>query len=240
MISVNTVAMAVVWQARMVHAMSEPVEEAAESAVAPDDAIILDDEVLDAGILTSRTSSRSSGCARSRCSSTCCSAPDDRWAAGWVLFLIGSTDWLDGYLARRLGQVSNVGKVLDPVADRLLFFVGVGSIIIDGSVPLWFAVAVLVREVAVAVGTLALAALGATRIDVTWYGKAATFALMGAFPAFLVGASDHATADGFRILAWTVGLPGLALAYWSALLYVPLGRKALAEGRTARGQHASR
>ncbi len=159
---------------------------------------------------------------------------DDRHAAGWVLFAIGSTDWLDGYLARRLGQVSNVGKVLDPVADRLLFFVGVGAIIIDGSVPLWFAVAVLVREVVVAIGTLSLAAMGATRIDVTWFGKAATFALMGAFPAFLVGASDAATADFFRGLAWVVGIPGLALAYWSALLYVPLGRKALAEGRASR------
>lgn len=215
--------------------MSEPVEDAAESAVAPDDAIILGEDVVeDAGLLTIPnliTVVR------------LCTLPvfvyllfgaDDRWAAGWVLFLIGSTDWLDGYLARRLGQVSNVGKILDPVADRLLFFVGIGSIIIDGSVPLWFAVAVLVREVAVAIGTLSLAALGATRIDVTWYGKAATFALMGAFPSFLVGASDHATADGFRVLAWVVGIPGLTLAYWSALLYIPLGRKALAEGRQAR------
>jgi cardiolipin synthase len=219
--------------------MSEPVEDAAESAVAPDDAIVLDEDVLDAGVLTVPniiTVIR------------LCTLPvfvyllfgaDDRWAAGWVLFFIGSTDWLDGYLARRLGQVSNVGKILDPVADRLLFFVGVGSIIIDGSVPLWFAIAVLVREVAVAIGTLTLAALGATRIDVTWYGKAATFALMGAFPSFLVGASDHATADGFRLLAWVVGIPGLALAYWSALLYVPLGRKALAEGRLGRGGEAA-
>jgi len=213
--------------------MSEPVEHAAEAAVAPQDAIELvgatEDRILTVpnAITVVRL----------------CTLPvfvyllfgaDDRWAAGWVLFAIGSTDWLDGYLARRLGQVSTVGKVLDPVADRLLFFVGVGSIIVDGSVPLWFAVAVLVREAAVAAGTLSLAALGATRIDVTWYGKAATFLLMGAFPAFLVGASDHATADGFRALAWAVGIPGLALAYWSALLYVPLGRKALREGRAAR------
>lgn len=159
---------------------------------------------------------------------------DDRHAAGWVLFGIGSTDWLDGYLARRLGQVSNVGKVLDPVADRLLFFVGVGSIIIDGSVPLWFAVAVLVREAAVAAATLGLAAAGATRIDVTWFGKAATFLLMGAFPAFLVGESDASYAGGMEILAWSVGLPGLVLSYYSALLYVPLGRAALAEGRSGR------
>lgn len=212
----------------------QPLEEAADAAVAPDDEIVLDRAALEDRILTLPnliTVVR------------LCTLPvfvyllfgaDDRWAAGWVLFAIGSTDWLDGYLARRLGQVSTVGKVLDPVADRLLFFVGVGSIIIDGSVPLWFAVAVLVREVAVAVGTLCLAAMGATRIDVTWFGKAATFLLMGAFPAFLVGASDHDTADFFRALAWAVGIPGLVLAYWSALLYVPLGRKALAEGRAAR------
>jgi cardiolipin synthase (CMP-forming) len=215
--------------------MSEPVEDAAEAAVVPDDAIVLEPSGEDR-ILTlpnAVTVVR------------LCTLPvfvwllfgvEDRWAAGWVLFAIGSTDWLDGYLARRLGQVSNVGKILDPVADRLLFFVGVGAIIIDGSVPLWFAVAVLVREAAVAIGTLSLAALGATRIDVTWYGKAATFLLMGAFPAFLVGASDHATADGFRLLAWAVGIPGLLLAYWSAVLYVPLGRKALAEGRGARAR----
>lgn len=214
--------------------MSEPVEDAAEAARVPEDAIVLDEIGGEDRILTlpnAITVVR------------LCTLPvfvyllfglDDRWAAGWVLFAIGSTDWLDGYLARRLGQVSNVGKILDPVADRLLFFIGVGSIIIDGSVPLWFAAAVLVREVAVAIGTISLAAMGASRIDVTWFGKAATFALMGAFPAFLVGASDHATADGFRVLAWVVGIPGLALAYWSALLYIPLGRRALAEGRSAR------
>lgn len=214
--------------------MSEPVEDAAEAAVVPDDAIVLDEDVLDAGILTIPNLITLVRLGTLPVFVYLLFGLDDRWAAGWVLFLIGSTDWLDGYLARRLGQVSNVGKVLDPVADRLLFFVGVGSIVIDGSVPLWFAVAVLAREAAVAIGTLTLAALGATRIDVTWYGKAATFALMGAFPAFLVGASDHATADGFRVLAWVIGIPGLALAYWSALLYVPLGRKALAEGRQAR------
>ncbi len=159
---------------------------------------------------------------------------EDRELAGWIIFAIGSTDWVDGYLARRLGQVSEVGKVLDPVADRLLFFVGIGCILVDGSVPTWFLVAVLVREVVVAVATLALAAAGAARIDVTWFGKTATFLLMGALPAFLLGASDAAYAPPMEVLAWAVGIPGLALSYWSAALYVPLGRKALAEGRAAR------
>ena len=163
-------------------------------------------------------------------------AEDERFWAGWLLFAIGSTDWLDGFLARRLGQVSTVGKVLDPVADRLLFFVGGISILIDGSVPTWLVVLVLVREVLVAAGTLALAGMGARRIDVTWYGKAATFLLMGAFPAFLVSHSDTGAADAYGVLAWSVAIPGLALSYFSALLYIPKGRVALAEGRADRSR----
>lgn len=159
---------------------------------------------------------------------------DERFWAGWLLLGIGATDWVDGYLARRLHQVSNVGKILDPVADRLLFFVGAGSILIDGSVPVWVAVLVLFREVAIAIATIGLAVAGARRIDVTWVGKAATFLLMGAFPAFLVSESDASTADWYGVLAWSVAIPGLALSYYSAFLYVPMGRRALAEGRADR------
>lgn len=163
---------------------------------------------------------------------------DDRFAAGWVLVAIGATDWVDGYLARRLGQVSNVGKILDPVADRLLFFVGIGSILIDGSVPVWFAVAVLAREILVAVATLGLAALGAARTDVTWAGKKATFLLMGTFPSFLISNSGTEFAGAYEALAWGVGVPGLVLSYFSALQYIPIGRRALAEGRAARAEAA--
>lgn len=159
---------------------------------------------------------------------------DDRFGAGWLLVAIGATDWVDGYLARRLHQVSNVGKILDPVADRLLFFVGVGSILIDGAVPVWVAVAVLVREVLITVATLVLAAMGARRIDVTWIGKCATFLLMGVFPAFLISRSDTAYADIYEAMAWAAAIPGLALSYYSLAMYLPLGRKALADGKADR------
>ncbi len=159
---------------------------------------------------------------------------DNRFAAGWLLLGIGATDWVDGYLARRLNQVSNVGKIIDPVADRLLFFVGVGSILIDGAIPTWLAVLVLVREVAIAAATVGLAAAGARRIDVTWIGKCATFLLMGAFPGFLVSKSDTSIADWYGVLAWSAAIPGLILSYYSLAMYVPLGRKALAEGRADR------
>jgi cardiolipin synthase (CMP-forming) len=156
---------------------------------------------------------------------------DDRVAAALLLGALGATDFLDGWVARRFNQVSTVGKVIDPVADRLLFIVGVGAIVIDGSVPVWFAVAVLVREVLVGGATLVLAAMGARRVDVTWYGKAGTFSLMFAFPLFLLSHSTIAWADLAGVAAWGFGLPGLVLSYYAAALYVPMARRALAEGR---------
>jgi cardiolipin synthase len=156
---------------------------------------------------------------------------DDRGTAALLLAALGITDWVDGYIARRWHQVSTVGKVLDPVADRLLFFVGVGCIIIDDSVALWFAVAVLVRELLITAATLGLAALGGRRIDVTWFGKAGTFGLMVAFPSFLASHSEWVTADFFGVLGWLSGIPGLIFSWYSAVLYVPMGRQALRDGR---------
>ncbi|HEY7072220.1 MAG TPA: CDP-alcohol phosphatidyltransferase family protein [Acidimicrobiales bacterium] len=159
---------------------------------------------------------------------------EDRAAAAWLLAALGLTDWVDGYLARHLHQVSDVGKILDPVADRLLFLVGAGGILIDGSVPVWFAVTVLIRELVVGGTTLVLAAMGARRIDVTWYGKAGTFFLMMAFPLFLASHSDIWWHEFAGFAAWCTGIPGLVLSLYSAALYVPLARKALAEGRASR------
>jgi cardiolipin synthase len=161
-------------------------------------------------------------------------AQDNRAAAAWLLAALGATDWVDGYLARHMHQVSEVGKVLDPVADRLLFLVGAGGILVDGSVPAWFAIVVLVRETLVGGATLVLGALGARRIDVTWFGKAGTFMLMVAFPLFLASHSTLGWADLAGVLAWATGIPGLALSLYAAVLYVPLARRALAEGRADR------
>ncbi len=157
-------------------------------------------------------------------------------AAAVLLAVLGATDWVDGYVARRWHQVSTVGKVLDPVADRLLFFVAIVSIIIADAAPLWFCLAVLIREIVVAAATLALAALGARRIDVTWYGKAGTFGLMFAFPLFIGGASTVSFADLCQIAAWIAGIPGLVLSYVAAVGYVPLAVRALRDGRSAAGR----
>jgi cardiolipin synthase (CMP-forming) len=166
-------------------------------------------------------------------------AKDDRSSAAYLLAVIGTTDFFDGYIARHFHQVSELGKILDPVADRLLFFVGGGCILIDGSIPTWFAVAVLTREVLISAATLGLAAAGARRIDVTWFGKAGAFALMMSIPFFLGShASDLGWQEQAEDLAWVTGLPGLALYWYSLLLYVPMGLRALREGRADRAAEA--
>ena len=82
----------------------------------------------------------------------------DRGAAAYLLGALGATDWVDGYVARRWHQVSTVGKVLDPAADRVLLVAGVIAILVDGAVPAWIGWATIVREVGISLAVLVLAA----------------------------------------------------------------------------------
>lgn len=158
---------------------------------------------------------------------------DDRTAAAWLLAVLGCTDWVDGYLARHLGQVSELGKVLDPTADRILLGTVVISLLIDGAVPAVVGWAVLIREVLVSAAVVALAALGARRIDVQWAGKAGTLSLMVAFPLFMMGTPGPWGRPSL-VVAWLFAVPGLVLAWYAAITYVPMGRRALAEGRSGK------
>jgi cardiolipin synthase (CMP-forming) len=157
-----------------------------------------------------------------------------RAGASAMLGVLGGTDWIDGWIARRFDQGSTLGKILDPAADRLLLGVGVIAIIIDHSVPLWIGVIVVFREVAISIVTVVLAALGARRIDVQWVGKAGTFALMVAFPFFLASHSTYSWRGFARWAAWAWIVPAIVLSYWAAITYIPLGKRALQEGRAAR------
>lgn len=159
---------------------------------------------------------------------------DDEFGAALLLAVLGSTDWVDGYIARHFGQVSELGKILDPTADRILLLTAMVSIVISGAVPLWVAVLAIVRESLVALAAVVLGILGARRIDVTWFGKAGTFGLMFAFPLFLASHADVGWADTARVLAWISVIPGLVLAWYSAALYVPIARRALEEGRVSK------
>lgn len=155
-------------------------------------------------------------------------------AAAVLLGVLGATDWIDGFVARRFHQVSTFGKVLDPVADRVLVVTAVLAITIHGAVPVWFGAATLAREVVVSGAVLLLASLGAARIDVLWVGKAGTFALMFSYPAFLLSHGSAPWQDPVNVVAWVTGIIGLVLAWIAAGSYVPVARKALADGRRAR------
>ncbi len=162
---------------------------------------------------------------------------DDRpIAAGILLAILGATDWVDGYIARRFDQGSKFGQIIDPVADRVLLIAGAVALLIDGSVPLWVGIVVLAREALISIGTVGLAAMGARRIDVQWVGKAGTLALMFALPMFL-WLDDTPAGVGHDVLAvvtWTFTLAGLALSYYATLGYIPIARDALREGREGR------
>jgi cardiolipin synthase (CMP-forming) len=155
-------------------------------------------------------------------------------AAAVLLAVLGATDWVDGFVARRYGQVSTLGKVLDPTADRILVGTAVISVIVYGAVPLWFGLATIAREVLVSGMVLLLAALGAARIDVLWVGKAGTFGLMFAYPTFLLADGTAGWQEPIRVIGWVTGLAGLALAWWAAGSYIGPARRALRQGRMAR------
>lgn len=138
-------------------------------------------------------------------------------AAGWLLFLIGGTDWIDGYLARRLNQVSKLGTMLDPLADRLAVGAAVIGGWIAGVLPWPVALTIAVREVVVAAVAAVVAARARTVLEVRWLGKAGTFGLYGAISAFFVYAGwGH---EVFLWLAWGSVVPALAFYVASAFAY---------------------
>jgi cardiolipin synthase (CMP-forming) len=156
------------------------------------------------------------------------------FAAAVLLAALGSTDWVDGQLARRLDQVTTLGKILDPTADRVLLVTAAIGILAVGAVPTAVAVIALSREGLVAIAAVCLAIAGARRIDVQMIGKAGAFGLMCAFPLILAG---HSTVGGhqvFVILACVAAVAGLVLGWASIAFYVPLARAALAAGRAER------
>lgn len=165
---------------------------------------------------------------------------EDILAAALLLAVLGATDWVDGWIARRFDQGSELGKVLDPAADRLLLLSAVVAVMIGDYVPLWLGIVILVREGLVVVGTLILAGAGARRIEVTWAGKAGTFDLMFALPAFVFASLASGVLHTLLfVFAWGCAIGGLILSWYAFGQYVLAARTALREGRSARvGEHA--
>jgi cardiolipin synthase len=143
-------------------------------------------------------------------------------ADGWALAVLaasGVTDYLDGYLARRLDQASRLGEVLDPVADRLYILAVVIGLALRDVVPWWFAVILPLRDVLLWGLVPILRTRGYSALPVHFLGKAATFNLLYAFPLLLLGDGSGAAATLAKVFGWAFAGWGIGLYWWAGVLY---------------------
>lgn len=137
-----------------------------------------------------------------------------------VLVASGITDYLDGYLARRLGQVSKVGALLDPIADRLYILAVVVGLALRDIIPWWLAVLLPLRDVLLFCLVPFLRTRGYSSLPVHFLGKAATAGLLYAFPLLLLGDDTGAVAGLAKVFGWAFAIWGVGLYWWAGLLYV--------------------
>ena len=138
---------------------------------------------------------------------------EDGWAV-LLLMVSGFTDYLDGKLARALGQTSRLGQVLDPAADRLYILATLVGLAARHIIPLWLLIVLIGRDLALLtlVPTLKRLGLRLGLLPVHLTGKAATFNLLYAFPLLLLG-------DGTNTLNSVANVVGWAFAIWGTVLY---------------------
>jgi len=156
-------------------------------------------------------------------------AREDTRLLGIALFaLVAATDWVDGYVARRTGRVSELGRILDPVADRLAIAAGLITFALVGVLPFWAALLVLVRDLAVLLGGAALLWGRDLRVDVRGIGKIATFSVMMAITLIAWGNAGGPLGDVVLAGGWLTYTVGIAEYYLAAGLYTIDVRDALA------------
>jgi len=145
---------------------------------------------------------------------------EDTTSAGIVLFaIVVATDWVDGMIARRTGQVSHIGQVLDPVADRLAIAAGLVALALRDVFPWWAAGAILVRDAAVLLVGVVAVARRSVRIEVRWIGKIATFSLMSAIPWIAWGNLGLPLAEAALVAGWIAFAVGIVEYYVAAIAY---------------------
>ncbi|WP_080797353.1 CDP-diacylglycerol--glycerol-3-phosphate 3-phosphatidyltransferase [Arabiibacter massiliensis] len=156
-------------------------------------------------------------------------------AAG-IFILISCTDWLDGYLARSRNEVTDFGKFMDPLADKILVAAALLALVELGSLPSWVVLVILAREFIVS-GVRMVAASEGVVIAASWYGKFKTVFQMVAIVLFcvkdsyMVGSAGAAFSDGLWLLSWGVMIVALVLTVVSMLDYIAKARKLIGLGR---------
>jgi cardiolipin synthase len=144
-------------------------------------------------------------------------------ADGWAVVLLGisgATDYFDGVIARRYGQESALGRVLDPAVDRLYIIAVIVGLALRDIVPWWLVIGLLARDVVLGVALLVLRRHGYGPPPVHFIGKAATFCLLYAFPLLFLGDGEGAVATAARVLGWAVAVWGTGLYWWAGVLYL--------------------
>jgi cardiolipin synthase len=159
---------------------------------------------------------------------------EDGWALG-LLMLSGFTDFLDGWLARKLNQQSVVGQILDPVADRLYILAVVVGLALRDVIPWWMAVSLPLRDALMWGLVPLLRTRGYSALPVHFLGKAATFNLLYAFPLLLLGDGEGIAATLAQVFGWAFAIWGIGLYWWAGVLYAWQVRKLLA---TTERRHA--
>ncbi|WP_250445745.1 CDP-alcohol phosphatidyltransferase family protein [Actinotalea sp. C106] len=143
----------------------------------------------------------------------------DLWALG-VLALAGASDWLDGVLARRLGQWSRLGELLDPAADRLFILVTLVVLTLRDVVPLWLLVAIVGRDVLLSLVLAVLTSRHLGPLPVHFAGKAGTFALLYAFPLLLLAQWEGGVGTVAGVVGWAFAWWGVGLYWLAAGIYL--------------------
>jgi cardiolipin synthase len=144
---------------------------------------------------------------------------EDGWAVA-VIAVGGTSDWVDGYLARRLGQVSRIGELLDPLADRLYILATLLALTIRDVIPWQFAAALLAREVVLGACLPVLRRYGYGPPPVHYLGKTATFILLAALPMLLLAFVSEGAAGWAHPVGWALAWWGLVLYWIAGALYV--------------------
>jgi cardiolipin synthase len=137
-----------------------------------------------------------------------------------VLVFSSATDFLDGYLARRLRQVSRLGQLLDPAADRLYIFAALIGLCWREVIPWWLFIVIVGRDVMLAVLGIILANHGFGPLPVHHLGKAATFCLFWALPLLMLGEAFDVLAPFSLPLGWAFALWGAGLYWWAGIVYI--------------------
>lgn len=137
-----------------------------------------------------------------------------------LLVASGFTDYLDGKLARKYNQVSKIGALLDPVADRLYILAVVAGLGLREIIPWQLAVILPLRDLLLFGVVPFLRTRGYSALPVHFLGKAATAGLLYAFPLLLLGDGTSILAQLANVFGWAFTIWGVALYWWAGILYV--------------------